>query len=94
MEELPARSQLPVARTVKKKKEAGTSSQRPARTSAPAAAEEDEEEEIGFEESEKEDNSKQTETDFEEDPFTQQPAQPEMWDMYNAIRERRTKAHQ
>lgn len=93
MEELLARSQLPVARTVRKKKEAGPSSQRPARTSAPIE-EEKEEREQGSEESDQEEASENTETDSEEDPFKEHPAQPEMWDIYDTVRERWTKARQ
>ena len=74
-----------------KKKEAGPSTHRPTRTSAHA---EEEDKEEGSEESDPEQSSENIETDFEEDPFKEHPAQPEMWDMYDAIRERRTKARQ
>ena len=93
MEELLARSQLPVAKTIWQRKEARPSTQRPARI-ATHMEEEKEEREEESEESKQEEASENIETDSDEDPFEEHPAQAELWDTYDKVREQRTKAKQ
>ena len=90
MEEFDSQESTTNKKIVRPQKEAGTSSQRPTR-GVSQTKEEDKEEEILSEDSERSEDSKNTDTYTKQDPFIEHPAQPEHWDIYDEAKERERK---